>query len=123
MIDVTLQIVGTESNVPAGSGKHLSGGIVGVYPLITMSASPNSRLVFVHVTGVPIADITKLAFLVDRENDATVRNRWVFDKTLASEEGLAALELHRGISITWDRAKQILKNVITGNFIVDGDII
>ena len=124
-MNITMQILGVESN-SQNSLKHLEGDIINIYPSITEAPSPNSSLVFVHVNNVPITDLKKKSFLKDSKEDEDeniiFRHLWKFDSSLTSPENIAYLTEHRQITIEWSRAKEIIKNKETNEFLSEGDI-
>lgn len=132
-MNITLHILGTAAAVPDGPGKSYPGDIIAVYPRLSEPPSPASRLVFVHVTDCPAADIREMDFIRREAYDLDSagqddppsllhKNAWYFDNALADPAGVAALEEYRQIEITWIRAKELIKSKVTGAFMSDSDI-
>ena len=133
-MDITLQMIGTDAPVPASPDKGRAGDIIAVYPLVNEAPSPNSRLVFVHVQGCPAASIIDLEPLtrdiwdmesLDEKGEPTIKlakHPWFFDPTDADPAGIAQLTAERQITIDWARAKQLVRNRVTGALLTDGDV-
>lgn len=122
-MNITLQILASEKNYEPTkpSEKHRLGDIVNIYQTsqLTEPPSPNSPLVFVHITGVPNTLIEKIKKLKEakmgEESPTTgikefiFRHDWRVDRSMLSASIRQKLLNDRQITVTWEQAKPFIK--------------
>ena len=136
-MDITLQIMAyppihdLSYNLAKEARRYQRGDIVAVYLRTNVVEPPHvgSRMVFVHITSVPITAIQKAEKLINAHYDSVninlllKRRRFNIDPQslpLAIRNQLIA---NREITVTWTQAKPYLLDMVTGLIITDGDLV
>ncbi len=135
MLDISIQIKGRQLTGAStdSSTSSLVGDITDVYDRarITEAPSPDSSLVFVHVTGVPVLNVEAVWFLAnptlgpenqDGEKTVLHKHEFYFDINLATPDELSSLTNDRQVTTTWERIKLIVKRRSNGQLLTDADL-
>lgn len=133
-MDITLQVMAKPPahdlsyNAGKAARRILKGDVVHVYKRSQCPEppSPSSRMVFVHITDVPVTAIDKARALMTGQtqtepgevvgewNVVTLkRRRWNIADADLPAAARVALRDNREVTVTWDKTKAYLKDKVT----------
>lgn len=136
-MDITLQIMAyppthdLSYNLAKEARRYKRGDIVAVYLRSEVVEPPHigSRMVFIHIIGVPVTAIQKAKKLMDAHFDSInirillKRRRFNIDPQSLPVSVRNQLIANREITVTWTQAKPYLIDAVTGLTVIDGDLI
>lgn len=117
-------------NLVKEAKRYKRGDIVAVYLRSKIVEPPHigSRMVFIHITNVPVIAIQKAEKLMMSYNDSVntetilKRRRFNINPQSLPLAVRNALITNREITVTWTQAKPYLLDIATGLVVTDGDI-
>lgn len=142
-MDITLQIMAKPathdlSYDPAKEARrYIKGDVISVYKRSDCPEppAPNTRMVFIHITDVPIIAIQKAKALMGEDftlipgpevgswdKDVNRRRKWNVADVDLPVPALNKLKNDREFTVTWTKAKPYLKNKVTELYATDGDL-
>lgn len=135
MLNISMQIIGSSDVAnPDPAIHHQVGDVIGIHltSALTDVVSPSSRLVFVHITDVPILTIDELQFTADPKVSDTPnargvvpiihRHEWFLDFPRAAAQELTDLVGLRQVTMPWPRVRQLMVKRTEQRLIEDSDL-